>query len=798
MYFEEDHCAHCNNEISSEARTLPFNQHFGGGSLFCREDCFNAEFKKYMLEVPSKEQLRKDEQDDRELFKSYKEDINGEFKSGIYRLLQKRYNDAITAIRAERNWYYPRSRENAFNKAIHELWFAHIDGQRAWQTAKYAKEAEASEKERQRQARELEHYLEKADRKREQEARERERIQEKEQKQREWDEAHPPTVTVSAMEISEEIKFEHTLCVAASGGGKTTLMFHEIVNNLKRPDPPGMVIIDPKGTVLKKLRHLDYFRPEGGHRLIIVDPTDMEGPPAFNLFKQSNERRAARYTESAKRALENKVVDLLSYVFSSRNQKLTGKQSPCFSNVCRLLMRLPNPSLSLMFDVLNDQQSDKKASFQNTRSEWKEVINKLPDLSARFFREQYYSNYASTRDEIASRLYGVVENPDIQSVFNADHNRLDLFDALQTGATVIVNVPFALLGKPGVELFGRYMIALTLAAAFERITIPDKSQWRPAFLYIDEAQEFADEEQTPLLLRLAREYKLGVFVSLQSLGDLPGDQLKAAVLTNSRIRYASSLTTDANIMAKAMDCVDNDPDFFKQTYPTKTHVRLGCFVKEITKHPVIIELAKGAIDAEPKMPTSSYERLMQRNRDLFSSALPEPAAQKVSLSPSKAPEPVKQVTPKPAPRQPPLDTSSHEDTGIVFSVAEPAADGGRNGLKLRMGSVNHFSAIPEVTEIKIKPGQTIEQFDELIGFEVNGYIHSVPSVFAGVIVEIKVRLGDKLTDQTVLVVIKPDYQKTELLPTAPPQPSVRGKPDLRVVPKTPPGPKPELELDEHE
>src|ERR1019366_6533313 len=94
--------------------------------------------------------------------------------------------------------------------------------------------------------------------------------------------------------------------------------------------------------------------------------------------------------------------------------------------------------------------------------------------------------------------------------FNAQENRFDMFDAIQRGKTVIVNVPFALLTSAGAELFGRYMIASTLAASFERVTIRDKSKWRPAFLYIEESQEFADENKTPELLRLAREYKLGV------------------------------------------------------------------------------------------------------------------------------------------------------------------------------------------------------------------------------------------------------------------------------------------------
>ena len=322
---------------------------------------------------------------------------------------------------------------------------------------------------------------------------------------------NPIIKIVPPLDIDQQIKFDHTLCLASSGAGKTTLMFDEILENLKKSDPPAMVIIDPKGTVLKEISSLACFHPTNGihkDRLIIIDPSDIEGPPAFNLFKPTNESRAGHYDANARTVLENKVVELLQYIFSSRKQILTGKQAPCFSAVCRLMLKLPDPGLPLLFDILNEQQSEKRQSLENCPALWRAAVARLPELSGRFFKEQYFTNYTSTRDEISSRLYGIVEHPSIQSVFNARENKFDMFEALQTGKTVIVNVPNALLTSAGAELFGRYMIALTLAAAFERITIRDKSKWRPAFLYIDEFQEFADEDKSTELLRLVANTSL--------------------------------------------------------------------------------------------------------------------------------------------------------------------------------------------------------------------------------------------------------------------------------------------------
>jgi hypothetical protein len=221
----------------------------------------------------------------------------------------------------------------------------------------------------------------------------------------------PPTIT-------DDIKFEHALCLAASGGGKTTLMYHEIIENLNRPEPAAMVIIDPKGTVVQELSRLACFDPVTGRhkdRLIIIDPSDYKGPPAFNVFKPANEERYNQYDAATREFLETQIIELLAYTFSSRKQPLTGKQAPCFENVCRLILRLSNPDLSLLLDVLNDQQSERKQSFEQCKIEWREAIGRMPAFSARFFKEQYYTNYTSSRDEIATRLYGTVGNPAILS-----------------------------------------------------------------------------------------------------------------------------------------------------------------------------------------------------------------------------------------------------------------------------------------------------------------------------------------------------------------------------------------------
>ena len=252
--------------------------------------------------------------------------------------------------------------------------------------------------------------------------------------------------------IPDDIRFEHTFVLAASGGGKTTKMYSDVLELLKRPDPVSQVIIDPKGTVVQHLSRLACFDPVHGQhkdRLIIIDPSDFKAPPAFNVFKPANESRFSQYDQNTREALETQIIELLAYTFSSRKQSLTPKQSPCFEQVCRLLLRMPDPTITLLFDLLKDQQTSKRQSFDCMKPEWKPYVARLPEFAARFFQEDYFTNYVSTRDEIVSRLYGLLGNPSIQRVFGAKHNRIRHVRCPSNRQNCHRQCPFGISWRPG-------------------------------------------------------------------------------------------------------------------------------------------------------------------------------------------------------------------------------------------------------------------------------------------------------------------------------------------------------------
>ena len=177
-----------------------------------------------------------------------------------------------------------------------------------------------------------------------------------------------------------------------------------------------------------------------------------------------------------------------------------------------------------------------------------------------------------------------------------------MFDHLQKGRIVLISSPKSILGTEGSQLFSRYMVALTLQAAFERITIP-RHQWHPALLVIDEAQDVVDEVKTQDLLQQAREFKLGVTIAHQQIKGQITEAIFATLSANTRIKYAATRSSqDASAMARDMNC---DPQLIMQRQTGE----FACYVGSMTRSPFIVTVPLGQIDTVRKLSDVDFGRM---------------------------------------------------------------------------------------------------------------------------------------------------------------------------------------------
>ncbi len=391
-------------------------------------------------------------------------------------------------------------------------------------------------------------------------------------------------------------RFEHMHILAGSGHGKTQTLQHLILSDLTSPDPPSLVIIDSQGDMLSKISHLALFE-RLGDRLIIIDPRDVENPPALNMF-DVNMERISHYGAADREQILNGVVELYEYFFGSLlGAELTQKQALVFRYLARLMIQIPSANLRTMIELMDDI------------TPYKAVIDRLPESSRMFFEREFTDRqFGETRTQVKRRLYGIIENQIFERMFSAPRNRIDLPTALNEGKIVLVNTAKDFL-KGNSSILGRYFIALTLQAALERAAIPE-NQRRPAFLYIDEASEYFDTNIDNLLIQ-ARKYKLGIVVAHQYLDQLQGG-LRSSFAANTSIKLAGGVSDrDAHAIASDMRTT---PSFILEQRRTQRDTHFACYLRNLTASAISLTVPLGIMESEPQMSPDSYTALLARNR----------------------------------------------------------------------------------------------------------------------------------------------------------------------------------------
>jgi ABC-type molybdenum transport system ATPase subunit/photorepair protein PhrA len=414
-------------------------------------------------------------------------------------------------------------------------------------------------------------------------AEERERL-EAEQKELDWQE------TLKPKPIPDKIRLEHCHVLGPSGSGKTTILQNHILKdfwdyNTNKPTiHPAYVIIDPKGLMVERLAKTQIL----AHKTVIIDAEDT---PALNLFETLGRDPA-------------QLISDFSYIFSTTKQKLTGKQTTCFSFCARLLFTLPSANLITLMDLLDDRK-DKGAP----NPIFQQAISQLPEIARRFFEHDYYAaNYAATREEIKARVYGVAQNDYLAKMFNAHKRKLDIAQCIRDRKVLLVNTRMTQLAEDH-QTLGRYIISLVQDA------IQSVKPSHPVYLVIDEAQEFMDAEKTPRLLRLLREYNGGAVIAHQNMYCAELDEAtRTAISTNTSIKYAASPEgQDLNYMARDLRC---DSEWLKNIHKSETHAKFACYVRGMNlKHPFIVHSELGWIEKWPKMSDAEYAALRARNRE---------------------------------------------------------------------------------------------------------------------------------------------------------------------------------------
>jgi len=460
--------------------------------------------------------------------------------------------------------------------------------------------------------------------------------------------AGTPLAAFSAVNVPFDIPdsrmMEHCVIVAGSGHGKTQTLGAMIARFLEQDEPPALVVLDSTGSLVKKIQQLALFNDRLNDRIVIIDP-EHEPSPSLNMFDISNPRMDG-YSRSVRESVETEIVALFNYVFTSAQNDLTSRQGTVFSYVVRLVLSMPNATIHTLRQVLEEEP---KGGYQNSR--YRPYIDRLDPTAQDFFKNQYFE-LKGFREQIAQRVYGLVQIPAFERMF-ANKNKVDFYDELQNkGSIILVNTSERLLKENGSPLFGRYIIARTLAAAFERASISEQTR-RPTFLIVDEAAPYFDDTFEKILTRV-RQFKLGVCLAFQHM-EQASEKLRSAIASNTSVKMAGGLGyTDSRWLARDMETT---PEFLKaqrrDSADSPQWTQLACYVRNFTPQAVSLTVPFYLLEKMPQMAPAEHRALVERNRarvsstslDIDSAPLPQPprattlSAQSPPLAAANAPPP---------------------------------------------------------------------------------------------------------------------------------------------------------------
>src|SRR5438445_12491177 len=116
-----------------------------------------------------------------------------------------------------------------------------------------------------------------------------------------------------------------------------------------------------------------------------------------------------------------------------------------------------------------------------------------------------------------------------------------------------------------------------------------------------------------------------------------------------------------------------------------------------------------------------------------------------------------------------------KESGHTTATGAPAADYGTSGayetLDVRVPDIGDFKDVP-VIDVHVKSGDTVKPEDSFIQLESDKATMDVPSPVGGTIAELKVKVGDKVSEGTLILTLSTGVAAAALAPTPARAPAV--------------------------
>lgn len=331
--------------------------------------------------------------------------------------------------------------------------------------------------------------------------------------------------------LDREARFHGTWVISPTGTGKTTLLENLIYTDLEEVarNEASIVVIDSQKELISHI--LSSIDPKWD-KVVYLQP-NLDHPLALNLF----DSRVINYSKSQ---------ELADFVLGAIAGKLTEKQAGLFRYLAKAMQVIPDATIMTLAELL---RAGTQRAPNPAYEKYREYIQQLDSYTVQFFETRFNNPiFASTKEEIASRLDTVMSDDLFRGMFTTPRNRLNLAREIDDAKIILVDTN-ALTGM-GRQMLGRFVIAMLDQATQNRLL--SNSRPMPVYAYLDECQDYiADEPLIAKMIDKVRKQRVALTFAHQRLRNIPNPDVMDAV-ANCRVKFAGKMDTDAEYVARRL------------------------------------------------------------------------------------------------------------------------------------------------------------------------------------------------------------------------------------------------------
>jgi DNA helicase HerA-like ATPase len=325
--------------------------------------------------------------------------------------------------------------------------------------------------------------------------------------------------------LDSEIRAKHAYIVGQTGAGKSNLMLHMILQDIRAGK--GLAVLDPHGSLVEDI--LQRYPDERKDDLVLVDMSDSAYPVGFNVMLLDAKN------EFQYRAERDLLIDeILEYLERTYDLKLTG--GPMFESYFRtglaLIMGVKPPVKPYYPNLLHLRELYTNDDFLKWRM--KEAEKEAPNLVQAVKEAKRVSGeaaWANVSVYITSKLNRFYSDAVLQNM-TCQNSILNIRECLEKKKVLLFYLGKGIIGNMAAGLLASQLVSRLWKAALARGVSGAKEAF---YLYADEFQLFAGAKFAEMLAE-ARKFGLGLVVAHQYASQLTDgrgvDNVLDAVLGN--------------------------------------------------------------------------------------------------------------------------------------------------------------------------------------------------------------------------------------------------------------------------